>query len=139
MADSENQTQVASEEIQEPAKPTEPEENIDTEEWKLDKYREKVVERIQDEITKTESEVTRTATELEDFAYNKAVSKRTYLDFIARILVYVAQFNEKKEEKARAEEKGRWDARNCRLLMCSFPVHRSNFQYLWKRRESQRV
>ncbi|RUS89767.1 hypothetical protein EGW08_002470 [Elysia chlorotica] len=107
MADTENEVQVVSDDPQEPVKPMEPEEEtVDTEEWKMEKYRIKVVERIQDEITKTESEVTKTATELEEFAYNKAVSKRTYLDFIARILVYVAQFNEKKEEKARAEEKG---------------------------------
>ncbi|GFR57953.1 mediator of RNA polymerase II transcription subunit [Elysia marginata] len=107
MADSENQTQVLSEGVQEPVKQIETEEeDIDTDEWKLEKYRIKVVERIQEEITKTESEVTKTATELEEFAFNRAVSKRTYLDCIARILVYVAQFNQKKVEKARAEEKG---------------------------------
>ncbi|GFO09865.1 mediator of RNA polymerase ii transcription subunit [Plakobranchus ocellatus] len=103
MADTHDQAEGSTANIQEKPLYQKDEEGAtidDTDEWKLDKYRIKVVERIHDEITAAESEVPSTAAELEDYAFRKAISKRTYLDTIARILIYVAGYNKMKEAKA---------------------------------------
>ncbi|XP_005111431.1 mediator of RNA polymerase II transcription subunit 15 isoform X2 [Aplysia californica] len=76
--------------------PEEPE----SDEWKAEKYRNKVVERIQDEITKTESQVPKSAAELEEFVFSKAKSRKDYLDLVARLLIYVSEFNKKRSKDA---------------------------------------
>ncbi|CAL1535175.1 unnamed protein product [Lymnaea stagnalis] len=79
--------------------PQEPEDGTESDEWKAEKYRTKVVERIHEEITKTESQVPKSAAELEDFVFSKATSRKSYLDLVARILIYISEFNKKKEKK----------------------------------------
>ncbi|CAG5121543.1 unnamed protein product [Candidula unifasciata] len=102
MADSEvaDQTPPKEEDVQKT------EEAPESDDWKNEKFRSKVVERIQEEITKTESQVPKSAADLEQFVFSKATSRKNYLDLVARILVYVAEFNKKKEKKETEEAKG---------------------------------
>ncbi|KAK6967635.1 hypothetical protein BgiMline_027470 [Biomphalaria glabrata] len=77
----------------------ETEESADSDEWKAEKYRNKVIERIQDEITKSESQIPKTAAQLEEFVFSKATSRKSYLDLTASLLIYINDFNKKKEKK----------------------------------------
>ncbi|KAH9518686.1 hypothetical protein Btru_005981 [Bulinus truncatus] len=79
------------------------EESADSDEWKGEKYRKKVVERLQDEITKTESQIPKSATELEEFVFSKATSRKSYRDLTASVLIYIRDFNKKKEKKDSAD------------------------------------
>ncbi|XP_059169904.1 uncharacterized protein LOC131951599 [Physella acuta] len=77
----------------------ESEDNVESDEWKAQKYRNKVIERIQEEMRKSESQVPKSAAELEEFVFSKATSRKSYLDLVARILIYITEFNKKKEKK----------------------------------------
>jgi len=73
-------------------------------EWKAEKYRNKVIERIEDEIAKTESTVPKSASELEEFVFNKSNSRKDYLDFVAKLLIYITEFNKKKNSEAEKKD-----------------------------------
>uniref|UniRef100_A0A2C9KSJ5 Mediator of RNA polymerase II transcription subunit 15 n=1 Tax=Biomphalaria glabrata TaxID=6526 RepID=A0A2C9KSJ5_BIOGL len=53
----------------------------------------------QDEITKSESQIPKTAAQLEEFVFSKATSRKSYLDLTASLLIYINDFNKKKEKK----------------------------------------
>jgi len=73
-------------------------------EWKAEKYRNKVIERIEDEIAKTESSVPKSAGDLEEFVFNKSNSRKDYLDFVAKLLIYITEFNKKKTSEAEKKD-----------------------------------
>uniref|UniRef100_A0A0B7AWJ3 Mediator of RNA polymerase II transcription subunit 15 n=1 Tax=Arion vulgaris TaxID=1028688 RepID=A0A0B7AWJ3_9EUPU len=81
------------------------EEAPESDDWKTEKYRNKVVELLQDQITKTESQVPKSATDLELFVFSKATSRKSYMDLVTRILMYIAEFNKKMEKKETEESK----------------------------------
>ncbi|CAG5121542.1 unnamed protein product, partial [Candidula unifasciata] len=67
------------------------------EEWKSPVFRNKIVARLDDAMRNSQSQISKSGIEMEDFVFNKAKCREEYLDLVARVLLTVSDQNKDKK------------------------------------------
>ncbi|BFZ18959.1 hypothetical protein BsWGS_21999 [Bradybaena similaris] len=66
-------------------------------EWKSPVFRNKIVTRLDEAMRNSQSQISKSGIEMEDFVFNKAKSREEYMDLVARVLLTVSDQNKDKK------------------------------------------